>query len=91
MVENLVAAMLRRASINALVCDQLPRQLRDKLKVAIIRDVFALRVRATFSAQVASDRWRDWECWLEDMQAGGETVRARIPEAFLARLCVEVP
>lgn len=75
---------VRRAAVQAGVLAQLPRQLQDKLRVGITSDVFSLRMRATFSAQVAFDRWRDWECWLD-----GEP--PRVPEAFLARLCVEVP
>ena len=75
---------VKRAQAQAAAVLQLPRQLQDKLRVGITSDPFSMRMRATFTAEVAPRRFRDWECVLE-----GEP--PRIPEAFLARLCVEVP
>lgn len=100
-LQGYVVQQLRRASIYQMVGNQLPRQLHDKLRFAIHNDAFGLRVKAVFSLEVASDprkppfgdlaAFRDWECWLEDMAVGDDVWRARIPEGFLARLCVEVP
>jgi hypothetical protein len=70
------------------VGQQVPRAVAPLLKeVAIMSDPFHLRTIARFTTH----KGRVLECALENEKFGMREVACKIPELFLARLCVECP
>ena len=69
-----------------IVHDQLPRQLKQELMVNVDADAFYLRVYATFTDKSG----RHWSTYLKPEVFEGVEIRCKIPEEFLAQLCVSV-
>jgi hypothetical protein len=72
--------------IASIVYSQLPGTLRDKLSVSVSGDPYGIRVSVMF----ATEDKRSWVSDLLDMPFEGMQLRCRVPDEFLARLCVEV-
>lgn len=72
--------------ITALVYAQLPDGIRNKLLVSVRGDAYHIHAAVTFT----DERKRKWECTLETAEFEGVPVRYKIPDTFLARLCMEV-
>ena len=72
--------------IARIVCLQLPASLRDKLIVEIQGDPYGIRLNATLT----DERKRTWVANLEDMDFEGVPLRCKLPDTFVALLCVEV-
>lgn len=72
--------------IASIVYSQLPIQIRDKLSVDLGGDPYGIRVDVIFRHE---DK-RIWRTALEDMPFEGMQLRCRVPDEFIARLCVEV-
>lgn len=69
------------------VGQQVPRAVAAQLQEISIRsDPYHLRTVARFTTH----HGRVLECVLEDERFGGRDIACKIPELFLARLCVEV-
>lgn len=64
---------------------QLPYMLVDKLTIDVCSDPFHLKTKVKFKA---GDK--EWVCDLEPQREGNRIIACKIPEVFLARLCVEV-
>ena len=75
-----------KRDIASIVYSQLPAQIRDKLSVDLGGDPYGIRVDVFFRHEVK----RFWRTELEDMPFEGMRLRCRVPDEFLARLCVEV-
>lgn len=72
--------------IVAVVQKQLPRLLQDKLQIEIRSDPFHLHAMVRFK----DERGRTFDCELELVREGGRLIACKIPDVFLARLCIEV-
>jgi epoxyqueuosine reductase QueG len=68
------------------VTSQLPRQVANKVSVAVESDAYHLRTKARFK----DDRGRIHECELEEVQLGSRRMMCRIPENFIAHLSAVV-
>lgn len=71
--------------ITSIVFSQLPATLKEKVSVEIISDPYNLKVEARFATKT-----QKWTTALEDMEFHGVPCRCKIPETFLAQLCVVV-
>ena len=69
-----------------IVHNQLPRQLKQELSVNVEADAFYLRCKATFTDKSK----REWSVYLVPELFEGVEIRCKIPEEFLAQLCVSV-
>lgn len=72
--------------IISIVYSQLPVALRDKLSVTIDGDPYGVRLNAIF----ATEDKRQWSTALEDMDFQSIPLRCKIPDTFIAHLCVVV-
>jgi hypothetical protein len=64
---------------------QLPRVLYGRLMIEVRGDPFHLRTTVRFK-----EGDRSWECDLEAQREGSRLIACKIPDEFLARLCVEI-
>ena len=69
-----------------IVYSQLPAGVRDKLSVEIQGDPYGIRLNAALT----DERKRTWVANLEDMDFEGVPLRCKLPDNFVALLCVEV-
>ena len=69
-----------------IVYSQLPAGLRDKLMVEIQGDPYGIRLNAT----LIDERKRTWVVNLEYMDFEGVPLRCKLPDTFVALLCMEV-
>lgn len=81
-----VTLLWESADIAEIVRSQLPRTLADRLHIELRSDPYHLRTTARFK----DDSGRKYECQLENDRIGTRVLACRIPDVFLARLCVEV-
>lgn len=65
---------------------QLPATLRDQFKIDVNADAFLIRSKASFT----DPQGRTWETELENTLVEGVPMNVKIPETFLAQLCVVV-
>lgn len=72
--------------IASIVYAQLPTALRDKLSVTLNGDPYGIRVMVVF----ATEDKRTWSTSLEDMDFQGVPLRCKVPDTFIAHLCVVV-
>ena len=71
------------------VAEQLPRSLQGRFAIKVEGDPFGLRLKARFLCLVPGPRnGQEQHCYLETTVVGGQVKHARIPEEFLALLCV---
>lgn len=70
----------------AVVYDQLPRDLRDRVTVRVKSDAHRVVVRALFDHKDG----RGWETLLETGDIEGVPVRYIVPGTFIAYLCAAV-
>lgn len=67
------------------VAEQLPEGLRRRLSVEVKSDAYRMKATAIF----ADEHKRVWRCDLELVDVGDAKLAVKIPEIFIARLCVE--
>lgn len=79
--------------LQRLVYMQLPEGIRDQFKIVIDADAFCLSVKATF----IDPKGNEWVTKLEpeaikfdDERAGFIEASIKVPESFIAQLCVVV-
>lgn len=70
------------------VLQQVPAALRDKITVAIHSDAYYLRPVARF--HTIEGPARHWDVPLEEIEFEGLPMRCKVPEQFIAQLCVIV-
>jgi len=70
----------------AVIYSQLPDGIKDKVRISVDTDAHYIRPRATFK----DEQNREWTTALVDMQFEGLPLRCKVPEEFLAQLCVVV-
>jgi hypothetical protein len=73
------------ADICLIIYDQLPRALQGKFRLSIRHDAFHFRTEATFR-EIATDK--ESTCVLERKEIEGVPVSCKIPDQFLAMLCL---
>ena len=79
-----MSSLVYHGDLIAYISSQLPRQVADKVQITVESDAFHLRTRARFR----DDRGRVHECQLEEEPFGSRRMACRIPEDFIAHLCV---
>lgn len=75
-----------KMDVLSIVADQLPRTLVDKVQIDVQADAYLMSTTVV----VKLDGGRKFESPLEPMEVHGTTINLKIPEQFLAQLCVLV-
>lgn len=86
--------MRTEADLNYVIWEQLPRGIRDKVTIDTISDAFKLHPKVRISYEVNPlnlGEINTVEAVLETELIEGMQIHCKLPEEFIARLCVLVP